>query len=216
MTGGRQLKARIKAIGDTSQLLRGHPARDRRRGQGQVPRKTGFLGRTIVPGSVTDTVAIVYVNAPYAAAVEFGAKPHVIVPKQARVLAWPSAAGARRLSGRARKGTPVGRHDVRRQGQPPRDQGPAVRHAGCQEGHQGHGVDAIIKVWNEAGMTTTFRADLAAAMVSSLDVFIAANPAMLRRSELTRPPSVMGDLPLAFVDRGTRASTSTPRRWTGS
>ena len=54
-------------------------------------------------------------------------------------------------------------------------------------------------------MTTTFRADLAAAMVSSLDVFIAANPAMLRRSELTRPPSVMGDLPLAFIDRGSEA-----------
>ena len=49
-------------------------------------------------------------------------------------------------------------------------------------------------------MTTTFRADLRTAMVASLDVFIAANPAMLRRSELVRPPSVMGDLPLGFID----------------
>jgi hypothetical protein len=49
-------------------------------------------------------------------------------------------------------------------------------------------------------MTTTFRADVTAAIVSSLDVFIAANPDKLRRSELTRPPSVMGDLPMAFVD----------------
>lgn len=48
-------------------------------------------------------------------------------------------------------------------------------------------------------MTTTFRQDLVAAVVDSLDVFIAANPAMLRRSELAQPPSVMGDLPLAFV-----------------
>lgn len=54
-------------------------------------------------------------------------------------------------------------------------------------------------------MTTTFRADLTTAIVTSLDVFIAANPTMLRRSELTRPPSVMGDLPLAFVDRGSEA-----------
>lgn len=50
-------------------------------------------------------------------------------------------------------------------------------------------------------MTTTFRADVVAAAVASLDVFIAANPTLLRRSELARPPSVMGDLPLAFVDR---------------
>lgn len=49
-------------------------------------------------------------------------------------------------------------------------------------------------------MSTTFRQDVTTAVVTSLDVFIAANPTLLRRSELTRPPSVMGDLPLAFVD----------------
>ena len=49
-------------------------------------------------------------------------------------------------------------------------------------------------------MTTTFRADVVAAVVTSLDVFIAANPTLLRRSELARPPSVIGDLPLAFID----------------
>jgi hypothetical protein len=49
-------------------------------------------------------------------------------------------------------------------------------------------------------MTTTFRQDVVAAVVASLDVFIAANPAMLRRSELAQPPSVAGDLPLAYVD----------------
>ena len=108
MTGGRQLKARIKAIGDTSQLLRGIQLETVAEAKRLVPRKTGFLGSHIVLGSVTDTLAIVYVNAPYAAAVEFGSKPHVIVPKQASVLAWPSAAGSRRLSGRARKGTQRG------------------------------------------------------------------------------------------------------------
>jgi len=49
-------------------------------------------------------------------------------------------------------------------------------------------------------VTTTFRQDLVQAIVDSLDVFIAANPDKLRRSELARPPSVVGDLPLGFVD----------------
>ena len=49
-------------------------------------------------------------------------------------------------------------------------------------------------------MATTFRTDLMAAIVAALDVYIAANPSLLKRSELARPPSVMGDLPLAFLD----------------
>src|SRR5262245_10450047 len=47
---------------------------------------------------------------------------------------------------------------------------------------------------------TTFRQDVTAAIVSSIDAYITANPTLLRRSELARPPSVMGDLPLAFID----------------
>jgi hypothetical protein len=34
-----------------------------------------------------------------------------------------------------------------------------------------------------------------------MDAFIATNPALIRRSEPARPPSVLGDLPLMFVDR---------------
>lgn len=37
-------------------------------------------------------------------------------------------------------------------------------------------------------------------MGASLDVFIAANPTIVRRSELGRPPSIVGDLPVAFLD----------------
>ena len=48
-------------------------------------------------------------------------------------------------------------------------------------------------------MATTFRTDVTAAAGAALDAFIAANPTMLRRSELARPPSVMGDLPLGFI-----------------
>jgi hypothetical protein len=49
-------------------------------------------------------------------------------------------------------------------------------------------------------MATTFRQDLTLAIVGAIDTFIAANPTLLRRSERGRPPSPMGDLPLAFVD----------------
>ena len=68
-------------------------------------------------------------------------------------------------------------------------------------------------------MTTTFRADITAGLVTILDVFIAANPTLLRRSERARPPSIVGDLPIAFVDGrnedishtvGTRERVMTP------
>lgn len=49
-------------------------------------------------------------------------------------------------------------------------------------------------------MTTTFRVDLRAAGVTSLDAYIAANPDKLRRSESVKPPSPAGDLPLAYID----------------
>ena len=49
-------------------------------------------------------------------------------------------------------------------------------------------------------MTTTFRQDLTAGLVTVLDAFIAANPTLLRRSERARPPSIVGDLPVAYVD----------------
>ena len=48
-------------------------------------------------------------------------------------------------------------------------------------------------------MTTTFRQDITAGLVVILDAFIAANPTMVRRSEIAEPPSVAGDLPVAFV-----------------
>jgi hypothetical protein len=49
-------------------------------------------------------------------------------------------------------------------------------------------------------VTTTFRQDVTAGLVTILDAFIAANPTYMRRSERARPPSIVGDLPIAFVD----------------
>jgi hypothetical protein len=68
-------------------------------------------------------------------------------------------------------------------------------------------------------MPSTFRTDITAGLVTILDAFIAANPTLLRRSERARPASVVGDLPIAFVDTrpesivhdsGTRTRTMTP------
>ena len=67
-----------------------------------VHRKTGHLGRSIVPGKVTQTTAIIEARTPYAAALEFGAKPHIIRPRKAKVLAW---GGTRRLSGTLASGS---------------------------------------------------------------------------------------------------------------
>lgn len=67
----------------------------------RVPRRTGHLGRSIVPGRVTDKIAVVEARTPYASTVEFGSKPHIIKPKKAKVLAW---GGDRRLSGALRRG----------------------------------------------------------------------------------------------------------------
>jgi hypothetical protein len=70
-----------------------------------VPRKTGNLDRSIRLGTHDDKHVQILAGGigqvGYAAAVEFGSRPHVIVPKRARVLAW---GGQRRLSGTLRSG----------------------------------------------------------------------------------------------------------------
>jgi hypothetical protein len=147
----RQLKARIKAIGETSILLREIQLDTIAGAKAKVPRKTGFLGRSIVPGNVTDTLAIVYVNAPYAAAIEFGGKEYDIVPKKASVLAWPKAEGAKRLSGRARKGTAKGDMAFAMKVHHPKTKPQPFVMPAAKDALHKHGVDAIIKVWNDAG-----------------------------------------------------------------
>lgn len=147
LQGHRQLNARLRAIGRTERFLRDIQLDTIAGAKARVHRKTGFLARSIVAGAVDQDSAIVYVNAPYAAAEEFGSKPHVIVPKRARVLAWPSAEG-RRLSGRARTGTTAMTFAQK------------VRHPGTKahpyiipaalDALRKRGINAIIKRWNAA------------------------------------------------------------------
>lgn len=101
--GTRQLQARLRAIGETRPMLRSLQIATVSEAQARVPRKTGHLQRSIVPGSLSDTSATVEARTPYAAAVELGSRPHVIRPKRRRVLAWPENAADRTLAGRPRK-----------------------------------------------------------------------------------------------------------------
>ena len=68
-------------------------------------------------------------------------------------------------------------------------------------------------------MATTFRTDVTAGLVTIIDAFITANPTLIRRSSRAEPPSIVGDLPIAYVDRrtetishdsGIRVRTMTP------
>lgn len=92
---------RMTALGETQPVLRTAQLKTVQNAQALVHRKTGFLQRNIRPGSISATNAQVVAATPYAASLEFGAKPHIIKPKNAKVLAW---GGPRRLTGRLRSG----------------------------------------------------------------------------------------------------------------
>lgn len=92
---------RLEAIGEPHPVLRAAQLKTVSEAQKLVHRKTGFLQRNIKPGSISSTHAQVIANTPYAAALELGAKPHIIRPRKAKVLAW---GGPRRLTGRLRSG----------------------------------------------------------------------------------------------------------------
>jgi hypothetical protein len=147
--GKRELQARLHAISDLSDLLRTLQLETIAGAKARVPRKTGHLGRSILPGPVSDTQAVIEVRTPYAAAVEFGSKPHVIRPKRASVLAWPSSESGRRLSGRAR--TNAGDMTFARKVNHPGTKAqpfmiPAAKEALAKRGL----VDAIVTRWNDA------------------------------------------------------------------
>ena len=96
-----QLIRRLEAIGEPYPVLRAAQIKTVSEAQKLVHRKTGFLQRNIRPGQITALHATVEARTPYAASLELGARPHVIRPRNAKVLAW---GGPRRLTGRLRKG----------------------------------------------------------------------------------------------------------------
>lgn len=105
MHGVDQLQARLRAMQNSKAQLGLVALAAVQEAKGLVPRRTGNLARTIRVGRVTDDSAEVLAGGKnavgYAAAVEFGTKPHLIVPRRAKVLAW---GGQRTLGGRLRSG----------------------------------------------------------------------------------------------------------------
>jgi hypothetical protein len=150
ITGEQELKRRLTAIGQAPKdLLRDVGLHAVREAKILVPRRTGNLGRTIRLGQVTDTSVEVKAggsqNVGYAAAVEFGTRAHIIVPKAATVLAW---GGGRTLGGRLRAG---GRptNFARRVNHPGTRAKPFLI-PGFEKALRLVGLDKIVQAWNKA------------------------------------------------------------------
>jgi hypothetical protein len=149
LDGLPQLNRRLKAIGMTQGLLGAIQLQAVREAKELVPRKTGYLARSIGPGSLTRSFAIVHANAGYAAFVELGTRAHVIRPKSKRVLSWPANASGRRLSGRARS-NPGPRVFARKVNHPGTKAQPFLV-PGARKALAGAGFRNIItRQWNEA------------------------------------------------------------------
>lgn len=142
--GATELIARLEAMGKTDATLKVVQLAGVAEAKKDVHRKTGHLGRSIVPGRVTKKSALIEARTPYAAAEELGRGPVTIRPKSAKVLAW---GGATRLSGRQSSGSaPTAFAKVVHQ---PARKGhnrmiPAIRRAA------GELLDVLVKRWNEA------------------------------------------------------------------
>jgi hypothetical protein len=122
------------------------------RAKERVPRKTGNLDRTIRVSEVDETAQRVRVAAGgvrdvgYARHVEFGTRPHVILPRSKKALAW---GGARRLSGSLRRGASATSF-ARRVNHPGTRARPYLV-PGAQQALREVGLsDAVVSVWNEA------------------------------------------------------------------
>lgn len=142
--GSDQLLARLRAMGETNAELKVLQLSAIREAKLLVHRKTGHLGRSIVPGPVTKDHAIIEARTPYAASLELGAKPHIIRPRRAKVLAW---GGVRRLSGTLAAGSKP-THFARLVHHPGNKPYPYLI-PGAKKALAGV-KDAIVKLWNEA------------------------------------------------------------------
>lgn len=150
VTGEAELKLRLTAIGKApKELLRDVGLQAVREAKILVSRRTGNLGRTIRLGSLTDTAVEVKAggttNVGYAAAVEFGSRAHVIVPRTATTLAW---GGGRTLGGRLRSGQKA-THFAKRVNHPGTRARPFLI-PGFEKALRLVGLDKLIARWNAA------------------------------------------------------------------
>lgn len=150
LQGGRQLEARLTAMGKAPAImLRDVGLHAVREAKILVPRRTGNLGRTIRLGTVSATSVEVKAGGArdvgYAAAVEFGSRPHIIVPRTASVLAW---GGPRTLGGRLRAG---GRAtNFARRVRHPGTKAQPYLFPGFEKALRAVGLGSLVTAWNRA------------------------------------------------------------------
>ena len=146
VTGDRELLARLAAVGrvPASGILRRWQMRTTQLAKLKAPKRTGNLKRTIRPGWLRGTSATVEATAHYAGMVEGGTRPHIIVPRTARALAW---GGDRRLSGSLRKGASPTRF-ARRVRHPGTKAQPFL-HPSAQQALGELDTQPIIDAWND-------------------------------------------------------------------
>ncbi len=143
--GMSALMKRLQAIGDTKAFLHVVQLSTVAEAKARVPRKTGTLARSIVPGATSNDSARVEARANYAGYVEHGTRPHVIRPKNRKALAW---GGDRRLSGRLRSGSSA-THFAKKVNHPGTKAQPFLV-PGAKAAVQKAGVDIVVREWNEA------------------------------------------------------------------
>lgn len=146
------LSPRLRALGSAEfrrALLKGLQMAAIREAKHLVPRKTGNLDRTIRAGALSDDRALILAggirDVGYAAYVEFGTGPHVIVPRKAKALAW---GGDRRLSGSLRKGARATNFAMRVNH--PGSRAKPYLVPGAVSAMRKVGVGPIVKAWNDA------------------------------------------------------------------
>lgn len=110
LTGVRELQRRLAAVGKAPEQYADDwvihtiiGAKERLRPH----KKTGVTSASVQPGRRTKWTREVEVGGA-GIFLEYGTKPHDIVPKRASVLAWAASASGRRLSGSTRTGTKSG------------------------------------------------------------------------------------------------------------
>jgi hypothetical protein len=151
--GMRGLQRRLKAIGRTpDELLADWPMRTIRNAKvsHRPHKKTGLTERSIQPGRRGKDEATVQAGGA-SVFLEYGTRPHTIVPRRARMLAWAPDAANRRLSGAIRKG--VASKDLifaRRVHHPGTKADPFLVPAGQDALEEFLGQDPVQRLWNKA------------------------------------------------------------------
>lgn len=102
--GMRPLQARLRAVGDTRGQARQLGLLAMAEAKHRVAHKTGTTRRTIRLSRVTETSATVTVGGA-GAYLEHGTKPHIIRPRNGKMLRFPGKGVATTFGGRVRTGT---------------------------------------------------------------------------------------------------------------